>query len=214
MKVVIGPYKSWVGPYQIAELLCFWAKPTKDEFGFKSKPEWVHDFGTWLAETKDGKDSWLTKLCLWIERKRQRQVYVRIDRYDTWSMDDTLAVIVLPMLKQLKATKHGAPHVDDFDTPQHLWSTHAKELKQEEWDTDSNWQARWDYVLDEMIWAFEQHCSPDEDDQFWQHCNDETLTFKEQLKRSKLDEPAYNEHHHRKQKGFQLFGKYYQALWD
>ena len=214
MKVVIGPYKTWVGPYQIAELLCFWAKPQQDEFGFKQKPEWVHNFGTWLAETKDGKDTTLTKLCNWIHRGRKRQEYVRIDRYDTWSMDATLATIVLPMLKQLKATKHGAPHVDDFDTPQHLWSTHAQEPKQEEWDTDSNWQARWDYVLDEMIWTFEQHLRDDEDDQFWTHDHDPTLTFKEQLKNSKLDEPNYNKHHHRKQKGFELFGKYYQALWD
>jgi hypothetical protein len=28
--------------------------------------------------------------------------YVKIDRYDTWSMDHTLADIILPMLKQLQ----------------------------------------------------------------------------------------------------------------
>ncbi len=48
MKVVIGPYTTWIGPYQIAEKLCFWAKPVPDEIGMKRKPDWVHDFGTWL----------------------------------------------------------------------------------------------------------------------------------------------------------------------
>ena len=36
MKVKIGPYKNWFGPYQLAELLCFWAKETVvDEYGMK-----------------------------------------------------------------------------------------------------------------------------------------------------------------------------------
>ena len=29
MKITIGPYKSWYGPYQLAETLCFWAKEEK-----------------------------------------------------------------------------------------------------------------------------------------------------------------------------------------
>ena len=39
MKAHIGPYKSWFGPYQLAELLCFWAKDVEDEYGMKSKPD-------------------------------------------------------------------------------------------------------------------------------------------------------------------------------
>ena len=50
MKVYIGPYKNWVGPYQIAEALCFWAKPVKDEYNFKRIPDWLHNFGTWLSQ--------------------------------------------------------------------------------------------------------------------------------------------------------------------
>jgi len=38
---------------------------------------------------------------------------ILLDPYDTWNMDHTLALIIVPMLKQLKATKHGAPCVDD-----------------------------------------------------------------------------------------------------
>ena len=214
MKVVIGPYLDWIGPYQIANALCFWAKTTKDEFGHKQKPDWVHDFGTWLAENKDGSDSWLTKVCNWIYSKRKRQEYVRIDRYDTWNMDSTLALIVLPMLHQLKATKHGAPNVEDFDCPQHLWSTNAKP-KENEWDIDEHWFARWDWVLGEMIWAFEQHCNHSGTDQFYDHSGvDKTADFHTQMEQTKFDQDGYNHYEHRKQMGFRLFGKYYTALWD
>ena len=44
-----------------------------------------------------------------------QKVKVQIDKWDTWNMDCTLAHIIHPMLVQLKATKHGAPNVDDCD---------------------------------------------------------------------------------------------------
>jgi hypothetical protein len=55
--------------------------------------------------------------------------------------------------------KHGAPFVDDEDVPDHLKST-AAPAKENEWDTDANHFARWDWVLDEMIFAFE--CKTDD----------------------------------------------------
>ena len=61
-------------------------------------------------------------------KKGNQKVSIRIDPWDTWSMDTTLAHIVLPMLKQLKATKHGAPQVDVEDVPEELRPT-KKELK-------------------------------------------------------------------------------------
>ena len=228
MKVNIGPYKSWVGPYQIAEKLCFWAKPEVDEHGFKSKPDWVHDFGTWLAggETKD---SLLMKLCSWIESKRKRKVSVRIDPYDTWSMDSTLATIVLPMLKQLKATKHGSPFTDDADVPDELKSTSAP-AKENEWDTDGNHFRRWDYVLDEMIFAFE--CKLDDSWQDKYRTGEMDVVWIPSEKLDSKGKPVSYEmtsgpkdtykcdydgmaiEQARITNGFRLFGKYYEALWD
>ena len=60
MKVYIGRYKNWFGPYQLAEFLCFWAKNEKDEHGIERKPEWVHNFGEWLAHGKESPDFWLS----------------------------------------------------------------------------------------------------------------------------------------------------------
>jgi hypothetical protein len=214
MKVNIGPYKSWIGPYQIADALCFWVKEVPDEYGFKSKPDWVHSFGTWLSETKDGKDSWLLRLCQWIESKRQRHIYVRIDHYDTWGMDHTLAYIVLPMLQQLKATKHGAPNTDDEDVPDSLKATSAPP-KESEYDTDANHFLRWDWILGEMIWAFEQKTDDDSDAKFYEHS--EKIAgedFMESINRMKVDWDGLTAHNLRKKNGFRLFGKYYENLWD
>jgi len=233
MKVKIGPYTNWVGPYQIAEALCFWAKPVKDQDDIVArKPDWVHNFGTWLAERKDGSDTWLTKLCEWIHSHQKRQEYVRIDKYDTWGMDHTLALITLPMLKQLKATKHGAPNTDDEDVPDNLKSTNA-EPKENEWDTDSNHFLRWDYILDEMIFAFECKLNDKWDEQFWtgEHGDFKTVptgkTFFNHITQKEEDTYTIEFSGNREcdwkgreamqdriSRGFKLFGKYYEALWD
>jgi hypothetical protein len=228
MKVVIGKYTTWIGPYQIAEALCFWAKSEKDEIGMSRKPDWVHDFGTWLAENKDGSPTLLNKFCNWVESKKQRQIYVRVDKFDTWSMDHTLAHIITPMLAQLQATKHGAPFVDDEDVPEELRSTSAP-AKENEWDTDANHFKRWDWVLDEMIFAFQakrdgtwqDKYSSGEHDIFSEPCewdaNGKATMY--QMKRGpndtyECDYDAMAVEQKRISNGFRLFGKYYENLWD
>lgn len=227
MKVKIGKYTRWTGPYQIADLLCWWAKPVKDKYGMESKPEWVHDFGTWLSGGEKG-ESLLLKVCQWIESKKSRQVYVKIDKYDTWGMDHTLAYIILPMLKQLQATKHGAPNTDDSDVPEHLQSTQAPP-KEHEYDTDTNHFLRWDWILGEMVYAFE--CKLDDS---WQEkyrsgtidmrsepCewDDKGKPTMYQMVRGPndtyvCDYEAMALEQTRITNGFRLFGKYYENLWD
>ena len=227
----MGPYKDWIGPYQIAQKLCFWVKKEKDEYGIPRYPEWVHKFGTWLGGGED-KDSWLTNLCLWVESKRKRNIKIKIDRWDTWGMDNTLAYIILPMLKQLQATKHGAPFVDDEDVPEELRSTNAAP-KENEWDTDSNHFLRWDWVMNEMIFAFE--CELDESwqdefrsgehDTIWIPVDkDGNEVPKEDAKLFQMSDGPNDTYkcdyegmkvvQNRIDNGFRLFGRYYQGLWD
>jgi len=126
-----------------------------------------------------------------------QKVEVHIDNYDTWSMDHTLAVIVLPMLKQLKETKHGAPEVDDLDVPRYLRRSAEEKTKYTtEGITDDLWFERWDWVLDEMIYAFD--CKANKDEVLFR-INDRKEQEKEQNRISH---------------GFRLFGKYYENLWD
>lgn len=246
MRVYIGPYKNWYGPYQLAETLCFWAKKETDEVGFPRTPDWVHRFGEWLSGYKDdghgnnvGKNSVLYKFLLWLDKFKKRKIKIRIDKYDTWNMDSTLAIIILPMLKQLKNTKHGSPIVDLEDVPEHLRATTTedydsqltfdfyKEHEVKEGQVDTH--ARWNWVLDEMIWAFEQ-LQPDVDwqEQYTSGCVDWRSKKSEKQYNGqhlyemvegpkhtyKLDYDGMKKHQDRIDNGLRLFGKYYQGLWD
>ena len=196
MKVYIGPYKNWIGPYQLVDMLFFWQDLYPDDDLAERWDYKLNDkMGKWLAGT------WVNDLCLWIDEKRSRNVNIRIDRYDTWSMSHTLGLIALPMLKQLKETKHGAPFTDDDDVPDNLKSTNAPP-KENDWDTDAFHFDRWDWIMGEMIWAFEQELDDGADDQFYSaDC-------------TSVDREGLDAWSARKQNGFRLFGKYYQNLWD
>jgi hypothetical protein len=154
----------------------------------------------------------------------KRKVKIHVDGYDVWGADHTIAILIHPILLKLKKNKHGAPYVDDEDVPEDLRSTAAK-AKEHEWDTDDNHFKRWDWVLDEMIWAFEQCAKEDTgDDQFysgemdWQFVKEEdgklvrmeygpNHTFK-------IDEEGKKAHYDRIKNGHRLFAKYYFSLWD
>jgi len=43
MKVYIGPYKDWFGPYQLAEKLMFWVPKEKDEYVFVPTSQFPHE---------------------------------------------------------------------------------------------------------------------------------------------------------------------------
>lgn len=240
MKVYLGPYNNWIGPYQIADMIFFWQEKypydetLEERWDYKLKDK----FGDLLAKT------WIADICEWIHKKKERKVEIRIDSYDIWSADHTLSLIIHPVLVKLKEAKHGSPMIDDEDVPEELRSTSAPP-KEEEYDVDDNHHKRWDWVLDEMIWAFEQHNDEDADMQFhsgkhdtyWQkvdiHGNiiDEKLyrlgedkgdTSKGvlwQMVKGPNDTHVYDREGHekwdaRKRNGFRLFGKYFQALWD
>lgn len=151
---------------------------------------------------------------------KEQKIDVRIDPWDTWSMDHTLAHIIVPMLKQLKANQHGAPKVEAEDVPEEL----RKEQLVGEYDVDENYFKRWEYVLDEMIFAFESKLTEWED-QFWKvkpeidfspHADDEgkefaTLRWKTE---GECDWEGRTKYQERITNGFRLFGKYYEGLWD
>ena len=209
MKVYIGPYKKWWGPYQIAELIPFISEDTK----------WK--IGDWLAKT------WVNDVCEWVHSKQERKIKVRIDRYDTWSMDHSLALIILPMLKQIKETKQGSPYVDNEDVPAHMRHTLSK--GPDDYETEDRWiHYKWDWVLNEMIWAFETHLNEAWEDQFrngdpdidWDLVSgiegEESAMYKMKQKNPDywVDYVKIREYNDRIDNGFRLFGKYYRNLWD
>ena len=137
---------------------------------------------------------------IWFDRRTQK-VSVKIDPWDTWSMDDTLAPIILPMLVQLKETKHGAPWVDMEDVPKELRATKAQQNKYAKLgDVDPKHFERWNWVMDEMIHAFEQ-----------KNKNDWMAPYYEY---NKWDRDAVKTEQERISNGFRLFGKYFENLWN
>lgn len=145
--------------------------------------------------------------------EQERKVRVRIDKWDTWSMDHTLALIIVPMLKQLQATKHGAPLVDDEDVPEHLRST-AAPAKENDYDIDDNHFKRWHWVMSEMIWSMEQIVLDDES-QFYNWSEvDDNADVETQVSNLKVDYEGLRQYQDRIQNGCRLFGKYFLSLWD
>lgn len=199
MKVYLSNYRNhWLSPYTILEKIYFWREIDYNE-PFISKMNGI-----------------LEPFCVVLQKVldfvHPRFNYVKIDRWDTWSMDYTLAHIILPMLKQLRDTKHGSPNVDDDDVPDDLKRTAVPEVV--EYETDSNWHLRWDWILNEMIWAFEQKLKDDDEDEFFDHTSCKGVPWDKEYVGPKIDLDGLKAHQKRKNNGYRLFGKYYQNLWD
>jgi hypothetical protein len=225
MKVNIGPYRNYIGPYQIAEKILFWKdKYALDkDFPHGENPDRIaiDKLGDFLYGIPG-----FQKLCDWIDGKKKRKIKIHVDGYDVWSADHTLAMIIAPVLKKLKEQKHGSPHVDDRDVPAHLRSSEAPPLTDEEKNTghtDTLWEQRWEWVLDEMIWAFEQH-STDWESQYYSGDTDLVTEKVEGTAYSqlvagpnhtfKVDRKGTQAHAKRMANGRRLFAKYYLSLWD
>ena len=196
MRVYLNKYKNhWISPYTICEKICFWREIDYDE-------PWVKVVNTILEPI-------MTLRMKFLELVYPRIEYVKLDRWDTWSMDHTLALIVLPMLKQLQETKHGSPMVDDEDVPEELRSTDELKLHHEQWE----------WILKEMIWTFEQKVNEDADRQFFDYGEDYQSNGKMPwqegyVSNTKFDEEGYKAWQDRQTNGMRLFGKYYDGLWD
>lgn len=195
MKIHIGPYVDWFGPYQLADLLKY-VGVSEDR---------CHEIGKWIPEGP----------FQWFHDKLKRKVKIKIDPYDSWSADHTLAMVITPVLKQLRETVHGWPQSDIFPTME-----------------------SWEAALDEMIWAFDQCANHDWEGQF--HSSevihiiekkeednvDSPFILKSPTKKDlnaffdnphidyKFDNEGYTAHVNRMRNGFRLFGENYFALWD
>lgn len=201
MKIYLSkPRNHWLSPYTILEKVIFWREIDYDE---RIIEKWNYRLEPFCKVWQ--------KFLDFIHPEIQ---YVKIDCWDTWSMDHSLAPIILAMLKQLKESKHGSPNVDDEDVPDRLKSTSAPP-KENEWDTDEYWHERWDWVLDQMIWSFAQLCDDSHENAFYDHSEvKEKDDFNLQIQKIKVDHDGLNNHNARIDRGLRLFGKYYRALWD
>lgn len=175
MKIRTYKYPTYFGLYQLIDIFI------KDE-----------DRAHKLASKIDDKFPKINDFFTWIYHKRARNDKIKIEHFDTWSADYTLAKIIVPVLEQLKEVKHGAPYTDNEDVPENLRSEDS-----ENGDVCPTHFEKWDWVMTEMIYGFkfildQEHSHPDNEQEWELH--------------KKNSERAMN--------GRKLFAKYYEALWD
>lgn len=170
------------------------------------------------------------------KRGDSRKIDVQIEKFDTWSLDHTLAIIIYPALLQLKASKHGVPSelVNDVGGENYSQQDSFDFYKESHNDAFEIACQRWDDILDKMIWSFEQLLKDDYSEKY--HHGKSDWDFVESDKQypnpiSGVMEPTYQMvdkdptshwydhvgqelHEARIQEGLELFGKYYRNLWD
>lgn len=225
MKVYISNYRNhWYSPYTFFEKIFFWkdwAKPDGPMY-----PGWVENLSDKLEPISKG-IQWI------LDKVHPRVNYIKIDRWDTWSMDSTLAPIILPMLKQLRDTKHGSAIVDMEDVPEYMRTTDTAnydyQLTFDWYHDESDTQkckcdvhTRWDWVIGEMIFAFESFTYDWEEkyrsgvhDIVWKDLGNGTSSM-EKGPNDTFDIywEGLKKEQDRIDNGLRLFGKYYRGLWD
>lgn len=172
MKVFIGKYRR---DFFGASMDLFF-----ERIGFSEKnSERISDF-LW-DRCKFGKLSeWLYNVYT-----SKRKIKVRVDDYDIYNLDHTLAKIIYPCLVTYRNNKFSYFIADKGDAPS-LY--HEDEL------------GRWNWIVGEMIFAFNEIANnPDGDLAF----------FKANVGYS----VEYESYDIRVKNGLKLFGKYYRALW-
>ena len=169
------------------------------------------------------------------KKDSSRRIDVKIEKFDTFSLDHTLALIILPALLQLKATKMGVPSEfadaggADYDNQDSF--DFYKESHNDAFDKRCK---KWDEVLDKMIWSFQQIAMDDyeklyhhgdpkydwvkTDQQYVNPLNGKKEDTFQMIDTNPdqhwYDAKGHMEHENRIQEGLELFGKYYRNLWD
>lgn len=166
---------------------------------------------------------------------KERKIDIDIKEYDVWNLDRSLALIILPSLILLKASKQGVPQefatVGGEDWDRQLSFDFYAETTQECFDIAIK---DWDEVLEKIIWSFQQLALEDYEDKYqhgsfehyWQPTGTQVFnpltgqmedTFSlEDIDPDKhwFDNVGLRMHNDRIQEGLELFGKYYRNLWD
>lgn len=227
MKVYIGPYEKWLSSRKLSDYM------TK-KYGYDWPPESKYTkYEKFLGVLDDVMDWFYSKTFNRIYSYSSRKIQIRIDDYDTFNADHTIALIVLPLLKKMKESKRGSSFVNNEDVPKELQITDKqKKAYDKDGSCDPNYFKRWDYVLDEMIFAFECVVDDDWEEEFYSGDydisfvpidNDGNVVAKEDATRFKLskgpndtnvfDKEGYMKTYNRIDNGLILFGKYFRALW-
>jgi len=117
---------------------------------------------------------------------------VSIDPWDTYSLDQTLALVILPALKAFREHTGGVPSCVCYEKGKEISFTKAK--------------AKWLAILDDMIFAFKCAASDNE-------YSEPFFSEKNKVLKNGFDSQGLKRCEKRIDKGLKLFAKYYSSLW-
>jgi hypothetical protein len=188
MKIHFGKYTTWIGPYQIADLLKYIgvSEDTRDVLGNYLRKTWVY------------------KVCNWVEEKKKRKIKIKIHDYDLWNLDHTLGLIILESLKKFR----------ELDLSFVPVGPNTGFLPDDE-EAANKLSESWKSELDKMIWSFEQITGEEKD--FWiEHPvwdESEDSIFKVE-KEGTFDTEGHRTYQKAIQEGLILFGEKFRFLHD
>jgi hypothetical protein len=177
MKVNIGKYVSYYGIHGVV-------KPLRRIFGDTFAEKMI----------KFLRGSLFDHLLRWADSKSKRIEEVIIHDYDTWNLDHTLALVIAPALKKFREFDCGYHVIGNEDVSEELHTSenYGYHTTDEE---DEKRSAKWNYVLDEMVWAFDTIIGEDNDE----------MNYTTEEEKARQERVA---------NGLRLFAKYYRALWN
>ena len=188
MKVYIGPYRRHLSAYRLIEHVPFLSEKARDKLTDAIQPVLNVMFNNWWS--------------------KRRCTVVKVDNYDVWSADHTLATVIVPVLERLQKVKHGIPNTmfsdryNELHAMKEFWSEPEQGPLHAEADIEFEKAVqKWDDTINEMIWAFTQIRDDKWEEQFFP-------------KDGSWDKTGHDAHFKRIQEGINLFAKHYFSLWD
>jgi hypothetical protein len=203
MKVYIGPYRKH---YTVSSLEERWLSFHHGVDSFHVDETMYKPFDRVVMTLLDGVQWVLNNTINRFNEFRGQRVRVHIDPYDTWNVDLTLSHVILPLLEQLRDTSNSYPIVDPADVPTELKPTKDElDRYKKDGSLDDKAEARWHWVMNEMIFAFESMTDDSWEDRFFSLNEDGSVSS---------DRKGFDKYNERINHGLRLFGKYYRSLWD
>lgn len=196
--------RVYIGPFRPANPLRHLEASYEKRRGF----DVLSDEGeyTWYDKIVYGVFNKIDAAHRYITKGFTRKVKITVDDYDTWSADHTLAMIIVPILQNMRDNPYSIMNVAPEDADNLPYEEATKR------------------VYDKMIWAFQQIIEP-EDSQFFPNSDNQKLEKVEgqsyyelvpkdpSKPKASFDREGYEAYNQQIQEGLNLFAKYYRGLW-
>lgn len=199
-----GKYPRW---HTTSGLENRWLEFRYGEEGLDLPESKYDNFDRIVVAVLDGIQWVLNKTINPFNEWRGQKIRVHVEYHDIWSADTTIAHMVLPLLERLRDEKNGYPLIDPKEIeglPREL-----KPKKKELDESDPKAEARWNWVMNEMIFAMQCIADDSWEDEFFEHKDPNDWMSVRMINKEKYDETQK-----RIDRGLKFFGIFFRALWD